>query len=342
MKREGCLFEPQIRGRAGVLIALCLFGLLAHPRDAAADESGVSFWQPGTYDSLAAIPNNPGWSFSVIPYHDTTRAGAAVSAARFLRISVLSPAQVGNVVANSKTFDNYATISAGYTVPLAALGGAQAAFSLSSSVGRSSTSESITILRAGRRDLDAPVNVAGAVTGFGDMTPQLALYWPGDVHNFMLYGTGNIPVGLYNKRQLTSLGIGHAAVDGGAGYTYLNNDTGYEASAVLGVTYNLANPTTLYKSGVDLHVDLAASKYLTDQLFVGPVGYFYREIGCDSGEGAKLGCFRSRVAGAGAGAGYSFPVGNLQAYVNLKAYGEFAARNRPAGWNAWLTFTLSQ
>jgi hypothetical protein len=27
----------------------------------------------------------------------------------------------------------------------------------------------------------------------------------------------------------------------------------------------------------------------------------------------------------------------MQGYFNIKAYGEFAAENRPAGWNAWLT-----
>jgi hypothetical protein len=27
--------------------------------------------------------------------------------------------------------------------------------------------------------------------------------------------------------------------------------------------------------------------------------------------------------------------------VNVKAYKEFAAANRPEGWNVWLTYTLS-
>jgi hypothetical protein len=31
----------------------------------------------------------------------------------------------------------------------------------------------------------------------------------------------------------------------------------------------------------------------------------------------------------------------LQGYINAKAYKEFAAQNRPEGWNAWLTFALS-
>jgi hypothetical protein len=31
----------------------------------------------------------------------------------------------------------------------------------------------------------------------------------------------------------------------------------------------------------------------------------------------------------------------MQRYLNLKAYGEFAAENRPSGWNTWLTFSIS-
>jgi len=30
-----------------------------------------------------------------------------------------------------------------------------------------------------------------------------------------------------------------------------------------------------------------------------------------------------------------------QSYINVKGYKEFAAQNRPEGWNAWLTFAIS-
>jgi hypothetical protein len=66
-----------------------------------------------------------------------------------------------------------------------------------------------------------------------------------------------------------------------------------------------------------------------------------RQITPDLGTPAILGAFESRVAGIGPQIGYLFPVGKLQGYVNLKAYWEFAAQNRPEGWNAWLTFSLS-
>ena len=65
---------------------------------------------------------------------------------------------------------------------------------------------------------------------------------------------------------------------------------------------------------------------------VGLVGYIYKEIGCDGGSGDRVGCFQSQVFGIGPQIGFLFPVGDMQGYVNLKAYGEFAAENRhPAG-----------
>jgi hypothetical protein len=55
----------------------------------------------------------------------------------------------------------------------------------------------------------------------------------------------------------------------------------------------------------------------------------------------RVGCFKSRVIGIGPQIGYLFPVGNMQGYLNLKGYREFDQQNRPAGWNAWLTFSIS-
>ena len=78
----------------------------------------------------------------------------------------------------------------------------------------------------------------------------------------MVYITGDIPVGAYDSKRLANLGIGHGAIDGGAGYTYFNPATGQEFSAVLGFTYNCENPSTQYQNGVDMHPDMGASKFL--------------------------------------------------------------------------------
>jgi hypothetical protein len=129
--------------------------------------------------------------------------------------------------------------------------------------------------------------------------------------------------------------------DAGGGYTYFNPQTGHEFSGVLGFTYNLENQSTQYQNGVDMHFDWSASQFLTKQFQIGAVGYVYKEIGCDSGSGDRVGCFQSQVVGVGPQLGFIFPVGDLQGYLNLKYYSEFAAENRAAGWNTWVTFTIS-
>ena len=90
-----------------------------------------------------------------------------------------------------------------------------------------------------------------------------------------------------------------------------------------------------------MHFDWGASQFLTKQLQVGLVGYAYKDIGCDSGSGDRVGCFQSQVVGVGPQIGYIFPIGGMQGYLNLKAYGEFDGSDRPSGWNAWVTLVIS-
>jgi hypothetical protein len=157
----------------------------------------------------------------------------------------------------------------------------------------------------------------------------------------MTYMTGDIPIGAYDSTRLSNLGIGHGALDGGGGYTYFNPQTGHEFSAVLGFTYNFQNQSTQYQNGVDMHLDWGASQFLTKQFQIGLVGYVYKELGCDSGSGDRVGCFQSQVVGVGPQVGFIFPVGEMQGYLNFKGYKEFAAENRPDGWNAWATLIIS-
>jgi hypothetical protein len=57
------------------------------------------------------------------------------------------------------------------------------------------------------------------------------------------------------------------------------------------------------------------------------VGYAYQQLTADSGAGATLGDFKSRVFAIGPQIGYLFPVGDMQGYLNLKGYKEFGAQN---------------
>lgn len=93
---------------------------------------------------------------------------------------------------------------------------------------------------------------------------------------------------------------------------------------------------------MDSHIDWAASQFLNEHLHLGVVGYAYQQLSGDSGEGAMLGPFESRVFGIGPQIGYKFDANDKTAgYVNLKGYYEFGAKNRPEGWNVWLTLAFS-
>ena len=184
-------------------------------------------------------------------------------------------------------------------------------------------------------------NLSDTTWGFADLAPMFQLKWNAGVNNYMIYATGDVPVGAYQSTRLSNIGIGHGAIDAGAGYTYFNPQTGHEFSGVLGVTYNTKNTATQYQSGVDLHFDWGASQFLSKEVMVGLVGYIYKEVGCDSGSGDRVGCFQSQVFGIGPQIGFLFPVGDMQGYLNFKAYGEFGNENRPAGFNTWVTFAIS-
>jgi hypothetical protein len=44
----------------------------------------------------------------------------------------------------------------------------------------------------------------------------------------MVYATAGVPVGVYDPTRLATMGLGHWATDAGAGYTYLNEQVGFE------------------------------------------------------------------------------------------------------------------
>jgi hypothetical protein len=297
------------------------------PKPVFADESGVSFWVPGLFGSLAATPGVLGWAISAVYFHSQVSSEAGKSFSRG-----------GRIEAGLDGTANIALYGATYVFQTPFLG-AQAAISMFGVAGRNDAAISATLSGPLGNSISGRREDGRAV--FGDLIPQATLKWNHGVHNFMVYGTGDIPVGAYDPARLSNLGIGHGAIDGGGGYTYFNPQSGNEFSVTTGFTYNFKNPDTNYQNGVDWHIDTGVSHFFTKQFHIGAVGYFFQQITDDSGSGATLGAFRSRVAGIGPQAGYIFPAGDMQGYLNLKAYKEFAAENRPEGWNFWVTFVLS-
>jgi hypothetical protein len=295
------------------------------PKVAAADETGVSFWLPGTFGSLAAVPGQPGFSGAITYYHTSVEAGKG---------AVFQ--QGGRIESGLNARANLFLLSPNYVFATPVLNG-QLSAGVTSIVGPVDTR--ISGILTGPRGNTISGSRSDALVSVGDLYSIVALKWNRGVNNFMTYASGDIPVGSYDPTRLSNIGIGH---DRWRRRLHLFRSLErYEFSAVAGLSYNFENPDTKYRNGVDFHIDWGASKFLTKQLFAGLVGYGYDEVGCDSGSGDRLGCFKSRVAGIGPQIGYVFPVGDMQGYVNLKGCGEFANKNRPAGYDIWLTFAIS-
>jgi len=291
-----------------------------------ADEGGVSFWLPGQYGSLAAVPAEPGWSVPLVYYHASSDADVSKEFAPGGRITAGLDVDIDLLLAIPT-----------YVFADPVFGG-QASLSMAGIYGRAEVDVNATLTGPGGGVLSG--SESDSLTAFGDLYPSASLRWNHGVHNTMIYTMLGVPVGSYEVGRLANIGTNHWSVDVGGGYTYLNTNTGREFSAVAGLTYNFENPDTDYQNGIDAHLDWGASQFLSEQVHVGLVGYFFYQITGDSGSGAKLGDFKSRVNGIGPQVGYIFTMGERQAYLNLKGYWEFGAENRPEGWNSWLTLSL--
>jgi hypothetical protein len=328
---------------SAVIVLAISAAIFSIPKSAFADEDGISFWIPGLFGSLAAAPQQPGWSLTSFLYNTNVSASGNAALAREITIGRFNPKINASTNANVHSNFTLGFVAPTYVFATPFLGGqASAALiygyaindtSLNASATASTDKIPFSITRS--------VALSQDTTGFTDLIPMFTDRWNAGVNNYMVYITGDIPVGLYSTSNLANIGIGHGAIDGGVGYTYFDPKTGHEFSAVLGFTGNFENFATQYTSGIDSHLDWGASQFLTKQLQVGLVGYFYEQLTGDSGCAPVLCPFKSRVIGVGPQIGYIFPVGGMQGYLNLKGYGEFANDNRPDGWNVWLTFVLS-
>jgi hypothetical protein len=204
------------------------------PQSAHADEGGIGVWLPGTFGSFAAVPGEPGWSFATLYIHPSADAGGDD---RFPR--------GGQVDLGIEGRGNLFAFGPSYTFEEPFLAG-QATFSLLAIAGRNSASVDATLTGPGGGIVSG--SRSESLTAFGDITPQLTLKWNDGVDNYMDYVMGLVPVGSYDPDRLANLGLGHGAVDWGAGYTYLDPSTGREFSIVGGLTYNFENPDTITRT----------------------------------------------------------------------------------------------
>jgi hypothetical protein len=306
-----------------------------------ADEGGVGFWLPGLYGSLAVVPQVPGWAIAFVDLYNPVSASGNVAAAREATINRFNGTVNVSLNVALTAQPNLVLVNPTYVFATPVLGG-QFTVSMAGAYGRSIADLNGTLtVSAGGLTAMRQGSIDDARDGFSDLYPAATLRWNNGVHNWMVYGTGDIPVGTYDPSRLANLGIGHGAADAGVGYTYFDPKTGHEFSFVTGLTYNLINPSTGYQNGIDWHLDWGASQFVTKTLQIGAVGYFYDQISPDSGCLPALCPFESRTMGIGPQIGMIFPNASFQTYLNVKGYWDFNTQNRASGASAWVTLAFS-
>lgn len=296
-------------------------------RPSAADEGGASAWLPGQFASFAAVPGDPGFALETIYYRRT----ASASASRSFNVGA-------KLAAGIDITEQYIFLTPSYTFSEPVLHG-QLFVGATFAPGRMDSSVWASL--TGPRGNGLSGTQSDTMTGIGDIYPLVMLKWEVGPHNFMAYTMPTVPVGAYDPNRLAGLGIGHWAIDAGVSYTFLSQ-SGLELSVTAGLTQNFMNPYTQYQNGTDGHIDWGLSYSPTESFYFGAAGYFYNQLGSDSGPGATLGAFQSRVIGVGPQAGYSFSLGGVSLDLGLRGYKEFDAVNRPEGWNIWVTLAVSR
>jgi hypothetical protein len=208
-------------------VAAITFGLISQP--SRADQGGVGFWLPGTFGSLAATPLQPGLSMSAIYLHSSVSGGGDVAASRTIRIPPNRPVNLSiNLDAQIKGTADVVAFGPTYVLPTPVFGG-QFAVTALGIVGRQQANIDATLTGAlGPIGFTAEQSISDSLTAFGDLFLQPTLRWNNGVHNYMVYGMMNFPIGSYDASRIVNLGLGHWSIDGGGGYTYFDPKTGWE------------------------------------------------------------------------------------------------------------------
>jgi hypothetical protein len=179
------------------------------------------------------------------------------------------------------------------------------------------------------------------VGGFGDLIfSPLMLNWNFSKFHLVSALMFYAPTGSYDRKRIVDMGLNRWSVEPDVGLTWMDPETGHQASLFVGYTFNAENPSTHYVSGQEFHADFVLAQHLPHGLVAGVAGYAVQQTTADSGSGATLGAFKGRVIGLGPLAGITVPILKVPVSFSFKYDFEFAAQNRSTGDELWLTASV--
>ena len=130
--------------------------------------------------------------------------------------------------------------------------------------------------------------------------------------------------------------------------TYLNTDNGREFSGAASVLFTTMNDATDYQTAPQFTLEGAALQHLPSGWALGLSGYYYQQLGDDSGRGATetkvilgIDSLSARVFGLGPIVTYSGSIGDTPVSLKLKYTQEFGAKRRFESDVLWLNLATS-
>ncbi len=179
----------------------------------------------------------------------------------------------------------------------------------------------------GRRFGPTEIDVLDTELALGDtaFSPFLLGWHSGKMHwVFGLYGLA--PTGEYNVNHLANTSLNRWAIMPQFSMTYFDPAAGWQASGNAVYSFSFKNDETDYDTGEILNLEGSVTKTF-GRWAIGGVAYAMIQTTGDSGAGARLGDFKSRVYGAGPIVTYTIGEPTNPLTVFFKYYKEFEARN---------------
>lgn len=319
-------------------IVLCLVGVLGIGGAALATEGGASMYAPGYISPQAGLLPEAGTYFAYNLYWYRGDYTANVDVTRPIKIPGTDFTVTGSLNGSIKAeLDSLSHLFSLTHVFDTKIGGGQLGISVlvpyanaDLDLGGSGT---LTLTGPAGNPVVIPLSqsIQPGDSGIGDTTVSGLIGWHDGNMNYMGMLNVYIPTGEYDKARLVNVGKNHWAIEPMGAVTYLNMTTGRELSAAAGITFNQENGDTHYKSGDEFHLDVAAIQHFSEKLYLGLVGYAYKQLTGDSGSGSN-GDFKGKVYAWGPVIGSSLPLGQKhKLYLNARYYMESGAENRFEG-----------
>lgn len=299
---------------------ILLLIMIALPTSLYAAEGGLSNYVPAFYGDLGLAVEPPdGFSFRNDTFYFSGDIGGSVRS--------------GVIEASSDVTLVYDYLSFLYK-PGFKVFGVPVAFAITPAIGHA--------------DIEADVRVGGLFadldddhTGLGDTTLSAMFYWNHEKFHFSLNNYIVTPTGDYDEDDLANTGMNYWTFEVDVAATYLNEDKGQDYSVVVGYGYNTENEDTDYQSGDEIHIDFVFNQFFTESFGIGINGYYYKQIGSDSGDGARLGSFKGEGAGIGPTIYYIKNISGKDVYFIAKWMHDYHAEKRVEGDYVYASFALS-